>query len=244
MQHDEYRKLAETEDQMWYFRALHRRIRHFLARRLPAGPARILDAGCGTGGLMKTLAASDREWLLNGIDFMPQACALARSRTALEVLEGSITALPYGDGVFDAIISADVVCQVAEPEKALREFGRCVRPGGVVLVNVPAYMWLWSYHDDTCETKHRYTRPELVRLFRAAGLEVEFSSYANFPVFPLITMRRKVFPPKNPTSDVKLYSPWVERVFGFLAWLEFSWMRFDLRMPCGSSVFVVARKTA
>ncbi|MFT3870982.1 MAG: class I SAM-dependent methyltransferase [Nibricoccus sp.] len=243
MQHDEYRKLAETEDRMWYFHALHRRIGHFLARRLRSGPACILDAGCGTGGLMKTLATANREWLLTGIDFMPQACALAKSRTALEVLEGSITALPFGDDAFDAIVSADVVCQVEEPEKALREFARCVRSGGLVVVNVPAYMWLWSYHDTTCETKHRYTRSELARLFRSAGLEVEFSSYANFPALPLIALRRKVYPPKNPTSDVKLYSPVVERVFGFLAWLEFSWMRFGLRMPCGSSVFVVGRKT-
>jgi len=244
MQHDEYRKLAETEDRMWYFHALNRRIRHFLARRLPPGPASILDAGCGTGGLMKTLAVANGDWRLTGIDFMPQACALARSRTAMEVVEGSITALPFGDGVFDAVVSADVVCQVSEPGKALREFARCVRPGGVVLVNVPAYMWLWSYHDDTCETQHRYTRPELVGLFRLAGLEVEFASYANFSVLPLIAMRRKMFPPGNPTSDVKLYPAWIEGVFRFLAWLEFSWMRHELPVPCGSSVFVVGRKAA
>ena len=102
---------------------------------------------------------------------------------------------------------------------------RCVRPGGLVVVNVPAFRWLWSYHDDTCETKHRYTRPELVALFRAAGLTVDFATYANLPALPLIAARRKLLKPAAPTSDVRLYPAPVEAMFAGMAWLEFSWMR-------------------
>ncbi len=244
MQLDEYRKLAEVEERMWYFRALNRRLAHWLARLLPAGPARILDAGCGTGGLIKTLRAADPAWQPVGLDFSPRACELARARTGADIVQGSITQLPFGDGEFAAVVSADVVCQVEDAARALREFARVTRPGGAVLVNVPAFMWLWSYHDDTCETKHRYTRDELAARFAAAGLRVEFATYANLLALPLIAARRKLFRPANPTSDVRLYPAPVEAAFGALAAAEFAWTRRGWPLPAGSSVFVAGRKPA
>jgi SAM-dependent methyltransferase len=242
VQLDEYRKLAEVEDRMWYFRALNRRHVHWLARLLPSGPAKILDAGCGTGGLIKALHAANTDWRATGLDFMPLACELARERTGTEIVQGSVTELPFADGSFDAVVSADVVCQVEDGARALREFARVVRPGGAVLVNVPAFRWLWSYHDDTCETKHRYTRSELAGLFRSAGLTVEFASYANMLPLPLIAARRKLFRPANPTSDVQLYPAPVEAGFAGLAALEFAWQRAGCASVIGSSVFVAGRR--
>lgn len=242
MQLDEYRKLAEVEDRMWYFHALNRRCGHWLERLLPAGPARVLDAGCGTGGLINALRRRRGDWTLTGLDFSERACALARARTDAEIVQGSITALPFGDGAFDAVVSADVVCQVEDGGAALREFARCVRPGGAVVVNVPAFRWLWSYHDDTCETRHRYTRPELARLFAAAGIRVEFATYANMLSLPLVAARRKLFRPARPTSDVRLYPAPVEALFAGLAAAEYAWMRPGWPLPVGSSVFVAGQR--
>lgn len=244
MQLEEYRKLSEVEDRMWYFHALNRRIVHWLERLLPRGAARVLDAGCGTGGLIRSLRRAQPAWAVTGLDFMPLACTLARERTGTEIIEGSITALPFAAGSFDAVVSADVLCQVEEGGGALREFARVVRPGGAVLVNVPAYRWLWSYHDDTCETKHRYTRPELAGLFRAAGLDVDFASYANLLPLPLIAARRKLFRPAHPTSDVQLYPGPIEAGFAALAAAEFAWQRAGWSSPVGSSVFVAGRRPA
>ena len=126
----------------------------------------------------------------------------------------------------------------------MREFARVVRPGGVVLVNVPAYQWLWSYHDDAVESKHRFTRPELVAMFQAAGLEVRFASYANMLVLPLVVARRKVFPPAAPTSDVLVYPAPIEAGFSTLAWLEHAWISRGWSLPAGSSVFVAGVKPA
>lgn len=227
---------------MWYFHALNRRVVHWLRTTLPAGAARVLDAGCGTGGLIKSIHGADSAWRATGLDFMPVACELARERTGAEIVQGSITALPFGDAAFDAIVSCDVVCQVADGGRALREFARCVRAGGVVIVNVPAYRGLWSYHDDACETQHRYTRVELVGLFRGAGLEVIFASYANCLPLPFIWARRKLFRPARPTSDVQLYPRTVEAAFAALAAAEFAWQRVGFASPAGSSVFVVGRR--
>ena len=76
MQADEYRKLAETEDRMWYFRALHRRLEYWLKRHLPAGRVRVLDAGCGTGGFLRHLEAANHGWELTGLDISPIASEL------------------------------------------------------------------------------------------------------------------------------------------------------------------------
>ncbi|MDQ5977192.1 MAG: Class SAM-dependent methyltransferase [Verrucomicrobiota bacterium] len=244
MQLDEYRKLAETEDRLWYFRALNRRIAHWLARLQPAAAARVLDAGCGTGGLIKSLRVANPRWRITGLDFMPLACELARERTGAEIVPGSITALPFGDAAFEAVVSADVVCQVEDHAQALREFARVVRPGGAVLVNVPAYRWLWSYHDDSCLTKHRYKRPDLVALFRAAGLEVRFASYANLLPLPLIAARRKLFPPAQATSDVQIYPTPVEAAFAGMAALEHAWTKQGWPLAAGSSVFVAGVKVS
>jgi SAM-dependent methyltransferase len=244
MQADEYRKLAETEDRMWYFRALHRRFSQALAERLPLGRASVLDAGCGTGGLIRALREVNPAWEVSGLDFSATACGLARRRTGGEITEGSITALPFGDGTFEAIVSGDVLCQVDDPALALREFSRVLKRGGVVLVNVPAYPWLWSYHDDAVGSKHRFTRPELVRQFREAGLEVTFASYANLLPLPLVVARRKLFPPAQPTSDVRLYPAPVEAVFAGMARAEHAWMRRGWPLPAGSSVFVAGVKGA
>ncbi len=243
MQADEYRKLAETEDRMWYFRALHRRLAHWVGRMTPAGPVKVLDAGCGTGGFLKSAAVKACGWRMTGVDLSPLAVQLARERSGAEVREGSITALPFADGEFDAVVTGDVIYHVEDVALALREFARCVKPGGAVIVNEPAYRWLWSYHDDAVESKHRFTRPELKALFRQAGLEVKFASYANCLILPLVVLRRKVFPPKQPTSDVELSSAPVEALLSLAAWLEFVWMKCGLPLPAGSSVFVVGRKS-
>jgi SAM-dependent methyltransferase len=244
VQLDEYRKLAEVEDRMWYFQALNHRMLRPLRRELAGREARILDAGCGTGGLLRALRSCYPRWRPEGLDFSPRACELARERSGLPVAQGSITSLPFAEGTFDAIVSADVVCQVEDGASALREFARCVRPGGLVVVNVPAFRWLWSYHDDTCETKHRYTRPELAGLMRAAGLEISFATYANMFPLPLIWLRRKLFKPAAPTSDVRLYPSPVETMFSGMAAVEYAWTNSGWSLPVGSSVFVVARKPA
>ncbi len=242
MSPEEHRKLAELEDRMWYFRALHARREHWLTRLLPAGGARVLDAGCGTGGFLRLLRARHPDWELNGVDVSSFACELARERTGVAISEGSITALPFPGERFDAISTGDVLYHVSEPGEAVAEFARCLRPGGVVVVNEPAYRWLWSYHDEAVESKHRFTRRELVDQFAASGLVVKFASYANLVALPLVVARRKIFPPRRPGSDVQLLPAPVEALLSLMAAGERGWMKRGWTLPAGSSVFVAGVK--
>lgn len=242
MKPEEYRKMAEVEDRMWYYRALHRHVaRALTAEKLPPD-ANVLDAGCGTGGLLRHLHTVQPAWRLHGLDLSAEACQFARTRPAAEITEGSVAHLPFANDGLDAIVSCDVLCQIEQPTEALREFARCLKPGGVVALMMPAYRWLFSYHDRQVANLRRYTRSEVIELFRAAGLCPAHSTYWNTLPFPLAVLRRKIFPPANPTSDVRLYPAPLEAMFNTMMAIEHAWIRAGGRLPFGSSVLVVGRK--
>ena len=237
----EYRKLAAVEDAMWYFRALHAHVGRELSAHLPAGPARILDAGCGTGGLIRRLAPLRPEWTWTGVDVSPLAVELARERGAADVREASVTALPFPAGEFAAVVSADVLYHLDDDEAALREMTRVLRPGGSVVINVPAHRWLWSYHDVAVDGRRRYTRPELAGKLERAGLTPLQLTHWNSALLPLIAARRKLLPAPKGDSDVKLSPPWLEAGFSAVLATESTWIKHVGNLPAGSSILAVAR---
>lgn len=242
MQPQEYVRMAAVEDTMWYYRALHRVVATALARAGLPPRAAVLDAGCGTGGLLRRLRAAQPAWAFAGLDFAPLACELARERTGLAVTEGSVTALPFAAGAFDAVVSCDVVCQVEDPAAALREFHRVVRPGGVVVLTLPAYRWMHSYHDRAVGNLRRYARAEAGALLQAAGFTVPYATYWNTLLFPLAVLQRKLLRAAAADSDVRLYPAPVEAICNAMNVIEHAWLRRGGRLPWGNSVLAVGRR--
>lgn len=231
---------------MWYYRALHAQMHWALRRALRGGPAKILDAGCGTGGLIRALRPRTREWRWSGIDFMPLACELARQRCGsdVDIREASVTALPFATGSFDAVVSADVLCQIDNPETAAAEFFRVLRPGGVAVINVPAYMWMWSYHDDAVHTKQRFARRQVTAMLRESGFGSIWTTHRMALLLPLVVLRRKLLRPsaEGNGSDVQAYPRPLNAALGAAMALERAWMQAGGRWAWGSSIFSVARK--
>lgn len=249
MNPEEYRKLARVEDQMWYFRALHRHIERELVRLLGDRPATLLDAGCGTGGLIKRLYSRQPSWTWEGIDLSELACALASERLAevgngrVSIRQAAVTALPCENESIDAIVSADVLYHVDDDRAALREFARVLKPGGGVVINVPAYPWLWSYHDEAVHSRRRYRRSELLGKLAEAGFGQVRATYWNTLPFPLVVARRKLLPAPRDGSDVHLFPTPIEVGFDGAMAVERGWLRVFGRLPFGSSVLAVARKS-
>lgn len=156
----------------------------------------------------------------------------------------SALALPFADEVFDVVGAFDVV-EHCEPEaQALDEMSRVLRPGGRLLLSVPAYQWAWSDHDVRAGHHRRYTRQRIVEAVRRSGLEVERSTYAFALVFPFFVAERvarrlrRTAPAQTGLTPV----PGVlDRAFVTLSHLEARWLTGH-DVPFGSSVFVAAVK--
>lgn len=242
MQVNDFYKFAVLDEKMWYFRSVHRRLNFWLNQVIFKKTAYLLDCGCGTGGLIKFLNKKKPFWKIIGLDISQLACQLSKSKTQASFAVALIESLPFIENCFDGVVVADTICQIEDAARAIREIARITKPGGFVLINEPALSWLWSFHDEAFMTKHRFNRKELINLVRASNLQPILTSYVNFSLFPLFLLRRKIFRPRNPKSDVRLYPGPIEKIFMAITYLELIGLKLGCRYPIGSSIFLVAQK--
>jgi SAM-dependent methyltransferase len=208
---------------------------------LPA-PARILDAGCGSGRNMVDLA---RYGAVTGIELSETSVALARERNAGEVVSGSVLEMPFAEASFDLAVSLDVIEHLEDDLGALRELRRTVAPGGALLVTVPAYQWLWSGHDEINHHHRRYTRRSLQRVAEQAGWQQARTTYFNSLLLPVAIVLRVLdrFSTKTTESSLDLWVPpepvnWaLERPLA----LEAALIKRGGRIPAGLSLLAVFR---
>ncbi len=227
---------------MWWFRGLHANLVGALGEDERRA---VLDAGCGTGGLLLRLAGALPRAAITGLDIEPRAVAVARAKSGCAVCVGSVARLPFADRSFDAILSADVLChRGVDDVAALGEFRRCLTPGGAVVLSLPAYRWLYSQHDIAVDNARRYGRGELIRLLATAGFADVRARYWNGFLFPLMVLRRKLWSrgAAEPESDVTLLPAAVDRAFGAVVALENRLFRAGVALPFGGSILAVAVK--
>jgi SAM-dependent methyltransferase len=241
---DEYVKLAEFEDTMWYFRALHRHVATMIRRHHPDAKGIHLEAGCGTGGFMRRASGWFPRLQYVGIDLSPIAVDLAKRKGTRGVARATSTALPFADECMSIVTSLDVLQHVAAQETAAAEFFRVLEPGGIAVINVAAYQWLWSYHDTATHALRRYTRSNLVKMFENAGFTTLQSTYWNFLPLPLVIAKRKLASGARGSDDVKNYPAMAERILDVGMAAERAWFSHVTRLPAGSSVLAAMRKPA
>ncbi|HOU40001.1 MAG TPA: class I SAM-dependent methyltransferase, partial [Promineifilum sp.] len=172
MEPSEYRAIHRVEDRHWWYAGM-RAITAALMESLYTGrrDLRILDAGCGTGGAMSYLT---RFGQVTGCDLSALALELARTRGLAALGQASVMALPFAPATFDLVTSFDVLYHraVDEPHAALRQFHRVLRPGGRVLLRLPAYNWLRGGHDVVTHTARRFTTGDVAEALGGAGFSV------------------------------------------------------------------------
>ena len=233
---------------MWWFAATHANLL-MLARQYAedaAAQSRVLDAGCGTGGLLAKLAADRPQATVFGLDADQQACERAVAKSARPVCRGSVNALPFAEASLSAIFSADVLChRDVDERQALFEFRRCLMPGGILVLNLPAYGWMLSRHDAAVYNVRRYTRSRIARLLRSAGFRLVYASYWNFVLFPIMVITRKLLPARDDgASDVRPYPAPIEALCRAVTGFERALLKGGLRLPFGGSLIAIAGKSA
>ena len=242
----EYRRMYEAEESQWWYSGQRKVALALLEPALrSAAPGRrtlrLLDAGCGTGYNLARLAGYGRA---TGIDLAPEAIAFCRER-GVRAARASLLALPFSDAAFDVVTSFDVIYHdwVKDDRAAVAEMARVLRTGGWLLVRVPALETLRGAHDVCVQSRHRYTRGELVSLLTGCGLRVERATYCNSLLFPLLLARRTLDRLTGRVgSDVGFLPAPLEWAFARALGAEAVLVRSGLSFPIGASVFVLARR--
>ena len=207
-----YEEYARIQDQHWWFAGRREIVRSVLAAELGnregEPPLRILDVGCGTGTNLPLLREFGQ---VEGVDTELAAVQFCRHRGETGVRHAAGSELPFADGRFDLVTLLDVIEHVRDDQPLLDEARRVLSSGGLVLVTVPAYTWMWGAQDEISHHYRRYTRPRLRTSLMLAGFEPLMSSYFNTLLFPPIAaMRlfRRLRPPSGELrSDFELNRP-------------------------------------
>ena len=245
MEEDFYPAYYELEGRHWWFVGRRRIFLRLLEREFPpaARPIELLDFGCGTGAFLEHL---ERFGAVSAVDSDASAVAFCHQRGRDEVaLVPPGAPLPFADDAFDLVTTLDVIEHIDDDVAALRELRRVLRPGGRLLVAVPAFMFLWGKQDEVSHHRRRYTAATLGAALAGAGFAVDRTSYFNTLLFPPVAAvrlgRRLLRRPGDAQSDFELGPDALNRALGAVFGAEAELVaRRDL--PFGVSLLALATK--
>jgi SAM-dependent methyltransferase len=245
----EYRLMAMVEDVHWWYRFLHMKCFEVLTQNFSNSKIKILDAGCGTGGLMGYLKNHGYQYI-EGFDLSEEAVTFSLNR-GLTVWQHDLRYLNIylGSRYYDVIFSCDTIYFLSEDEMSLF-FKNCnllLNHGGILVVNFPTIKAFSGIHDIAVGIRQRYLYSEIVALIDPNKFEIIKYQHWPFIFSPLILFARFfqrmtliMKPISKIESDLKLLHKWVN-------WFLFLICRFEQKFisnvaPIGSSVFLVLKK--
>ena len=199
----------------------------------------ILDIGCGTGALINELQKYGK---VVGIDRSEEALNFCRERGITDVKLGSAAKIPESDKKYDAVMALDLLEHLDDDREAMREIKRVLRPDGIAIIFVPAFMFLWGVTDVASEHKRRYTKKELISKLTKEGFEIKRASYFNTFLFPPIAFVRllsKLYSPKR-KSDFITGDGFLNELLYRIFLLEALTLKFA-NFPFGVSIMAIAK---
>lgn len=243
MEISEYKNIFENESTHFYYVGTHNAVLALLDLYLKKKRGNvILDAGCGTGSLIKKLK---RFGEIYGIDVSSEALKFAKKNGLKKIIKASVEKIPFKDNKFDVVISIDVLYHKAVKSdlRALKEFKRILKPGGIIVVKNPAHNWLRGAHDIVIHTKRRYSKNQFGKKLNRAGFETVKLSYINLAFFPLAILKRlsETVTKSHGASDVGALPKFINNLLIDIFDLETS-ILLKTQIPFGLSIFAVAKK--
>jgi SAM-dependent methyltransferase len=241
MRRDEYATMFRVEETHWWYKALHRLIFQTLEAELPDWRGKeIVDVGCGTGAILKQLGNPEKHV---GIDLAPEAILFCRQRGLNNVQQGDIHALPFPDASFDTVICSSVLYHqwVGDVEGAVQEMHRVLRPGGTLLIIVPAFPFLHSAHDEAVMTARRFRKREIRELLQKQNFKIRRLTYWTTFLFPLAVAARTLGGSKMGRDFETDKASFAQRMFTRVMALELHLLR-KITLPFGVALLAVARK--
>lgn len=242
-------QLASVEEQHFWFRSRNRLIFEVSKRissTLVPGYL-VMEVGCGTGNVLRILRQAFPDGMVIGLELWFAGLQQARKRSTGPLVQGDIRQFPFSSR-FDVIGMFDVLEHIDKEKETLASLWEVLKPGGVLLLTVPAHKSLWSYFDEAAFHCRRYSAVELREKLTRAGFEVEFQSYFMACIFPIVWLFRKMKRRPESADAKKLVSqefrivPIANGIMTVLLNLEARWLARGHLLPIGTSLVVVARR--
>jgi SAM-dependent methyltransferase len=237
-----YERMAELDELHWWYRARRGVIAALIERyaRPPKG-ANLLEVGCGTGHNLPMLAGFGS---VEAIEIDEEARTIAEKRLGRAVHGSRLPELPgIPEHHYDLIGAFDVIEHVDDDKAAIASLATRLKPGGKLVVTLPAHQWMWSAHDVVNHPQRRYSKAGLKALIDGSPLRLEKIGYLNSLLFPLAVGARFAgrLTGKDSSDDSLPPKPlnWAfEKIFGLERHLV-----GRLPLPPGLSLFAVASAT-
>ena len=239
---------VEVEETSFWCRSRNRLVVSLMERYAPRHPSpRVLELGCGTGTVLNALRR------LPGVDLTGSEIYLSGLRHAqrrlpeVKFIQLDATVMPFVDE-FDVVGAFDVLEHIPDDERVMRNVYAALRCGGVFLVTVPQYQWMWSELDELVKHQRRYGRAELVARLERAGFEVEYSGSFVSALFPLMAAKRLLSKRSARENTREAFAehvqlpPTLNRIFDRVMRVDEALVRGGVSLPFGGSVVAVARK--
>ena len=245
MHEDVYRDMFEVEDRHWWYSGKQRIVRNLLSRylapRTNGEKARVADLGCGCGIMLWHLS---KEYEVRGVDGSPQAIEFCKQRGGT-VAQGQLPG-PIGlpEKEFDAVLLLDVIEHLEKDFDSVKSAAELLKPGGIMIITVPAYQWLWSKWDTHHHHYRRYNRKMLRSAMDHPSLKLEMLSYYNAWLFPLAATARiagNVLSKEGEVGPIKVPAAPVNATFREIFASERALLG-RVPLPFGLSVVAVARR--
>ena len=227
-------RLADFEGGYWWHAGRRTILSDLVARHCKKRDMDILDVGCGSGGTSKAFTAYGN---VVGTDY--SHLALKHARGSIQVVRSAMTDLPFKSGAFDLVTILDAIEHEKDDRGVLGEIRRLLRPGGILIVTVPAFQSLWSGHDVAVSHVRRYNAGQITEIVEEAGFTALKSSYFVSFLFPFVAVYRVLYKRRTPEANMARFPPLVNAVFEKLLGLENRIIK-RARLPFGLSVVVVA----
>lgn len=241
----EFDRMFAVEETHWWYRGRRALVRAALDRYgAGGGDAAILDVACATGMSFRFLADYGS---IRGIDISSETIRLCGERGIDRIVQADAMALPFRDASYDVVLALDAFEHFEDDVAAMAEVFRVLRPGGLLVATVPAFMALWSPHDEAYHHVRRYRRPQLRGRLESVGFATERMSYSSMCLFlPVWALRRlralRPKPAEEATSDFAVPMPApAEWLAGAITAAEVALERC-VDLPFGVSLYGVLRK--